>query len=345
MPPFLSPPLLRRFFVFPSPFSPPRHLHLAAVPSSTASMPSGDGGDGSAKKGRLRGLVFDMDGTLTVPVIDFGAMYRAVLGEKGYAASASGGGVDILHHIEAWPPPEQQRAYEIIAQFERQGLDRLQIMPGALELCRYLDSRQIRRGLITRNVKAAVDIFHQRFGMEFIPALSREFRPYKPDPAPLLHICSVWGVPASQVMMIGDSLRDDVVCGKRAGAFTCLLDETGRNSNNVDERAQAAFAATNLARHLNSRGQAQAGQWIQSAQDAAGSARDMASEKMQSAKENQQHAAGFLQETGVQVKQMAQDAAAAVKNAVGMGNADAGSGGGATTTSTNTNQAPQDLLL
>ncbi|RRT76147.1 hypothetical protein B296_00030468, partial [Ensete ventricosum] len=213
MPPFLSPPLLRRFFVFPSPFSPPRHLHLATVPSSTASMPSGDGGDGSAKKGRLRGLVFDMDGTLTVPVIDFGAMYRAVLGEKGYAASASGGGVDILHHIEAWPPPEQQRAYEIIAQFERQGLDRLQIMPGsyrALELCRYLDSRQIRRGLITRNVKAAVDIFHQRFGMEFIPALSREFRPYKPDPAPLLHICSVWGVPASQVMMIGDSLRDDV---------------------------------------------------------------------------------------------------------------------------------------
>ncbi|RRT39859.1 hypothetical protein B296_00058846 [Ensete ventricosum] len=92
--------------------------------------------------------------------------------------------------------------------------------------------------------------------------------------------------------------------------------------------------------------------WIQSAQDAAGSARDMASEKMQSAKENQQHAAGFLQEvnddlipdTGVQVKQMAQDAAAAVKNAVGMGNADAGSGC-ATTTSANTNQAPQDLLL
>lgn len=42
---------------------------------------------------------------------------------------------------------------------------------------------------------------------------------------------------------------------------------------------------------------------------------------------------------------MAQDAAGAVKNAVGMGNADAGSGGGATTASTNTNQAPQDLLL
>lgn len=46
----------------------------------------------------------------------------------------------------------------------------------------------------------------------FSPALSREFRPYKPDPAPLLHICSSWGVQPNQVMMIGDSLKDDVSC-------------------------------------------------------------------------------------------------------------------------------------
>ncbi|KAJ0623973.1 putative N-acylneuraminate-9-phosphatase [Helianthus annuus] len=85
-----------------------------------------------------------------------------------------------------------------------------------------------RRGLITRNVKSAVDLFHEKFGMSFSPALSREFRPYKPDPAPLLHICSTWGVEPNEVVMIGDSLKDDVACGKRAGAVTCLLDETGR---------------------------------------------------------------------------------------------------------------------
>lgn len=62
----------------------------------------------------------------------------------------------------------------------------------------------------------------------FSPALSREFKPYKPHPAPLLHICSNWEVQPNEVMMIGDSLKDDVACGKRAGAFTCLLDETGR---------------------------------------------------------------------------------------------------------------------
>ena len=46
--------------------------------------------------------------------------------------------------------------------------------------------------------------------MEFSPALSREFRPYKPHPAPLLHICDTWDAHPTEVMMIGDSLRDDV---------------------------------------------------------------------------------------------------------------------------------------
>nr|GEY17052.1 haloacid dehalogenase-like hydrolase domain-containing protein At2g33255 [Tanacetum cinerariifolium] len=80
---------------------------------------------------------------------------------------------------------------------------------GAAELCGFLNLRNIRRGLITRNVKLAVDLFHERFGMSFSPALSREFRPYKPDPGPLLHICSTWGVEPNEVMMIGDSLKDD----------------------------------------------------------------------------------------------------------------------------------------
>ncbi|XP_057547271.1 haloacid dehalogenase-like hydrolase domain-containing protein At2g33255 isoform X2 [Amaranthus tricolor] len=184
----------------------------------------------SIAKIKLRGVVFDMDGTLTVPVIDFPAMYKAVLGEEQYLTikSQNPSGIDILHHIESWNPNEQQKAYQIIADFERQGLDRLQIMPGATELCGFLDSKKIRKGLITRNVKDSVDIFHLRFGMTFSPALSREFRPCKPDPAPLLHICSTWDVQPDEVIMIGDSLKDDVVCGKRAGAYTCLLDENGR---------------------------------------------------------------------------------------------------------------------
>nr|ABK22255.1 unknown [Picea sitchensis] len=96
-------------------------------------------------KPKLRGVVFDMDGTLTVPVIDFALMKRMVLGDD-HADIKSGNTsrIDILHQIEQWSPDRQQKAYTIITDFERQAHERLQIMPGALELCEFLDSRQIR---------------------------------------------------------------------------------------------------------------------------------------------------------------------------------------------------------
>ncbi|XP_057426170.1 haloacid dehalogenase-like hydrolase domain-containing protein At2g33255 [Lotus japonicus] len=141
-------------------------------------------------KTRLRGVVFDM--------------YRAVLGDDEYRRikAQSPSGIDNLSHIDRWLQHQQQQAYDTIADFKRQALLHLQIMPGAADLCRL-------RGLITRNVKSAVDIFHERFGITFSPALSREFRPYKPDPAPQLHICSLWEVQPNEVIMIGDSLKDD----------------------------------------------------------------------------------------------------------------------------------------
>ncbi|WOL12917.1 GDSL esterase/lipase [Canna indica] len=78
-------------------------------------------------------------------------------------------------------------------------------------------------------------------------------------------------------------------------------------------------------------GQAEADQWVQSAKDTTNSVRETTFEQLQGVRESQQHAAGFVQQAGAQAKEMAQDAAGAAKNAVGMGNA--------------SNSAPPDLLL
>lgn len=78
--------------------------------------------------------MFDMDGTLTVPVINFAEMYREVLGDEAYKLLRSQNpneSIDILHHIDGLETPEEKKkAYDIIVRFEKQGLDRLQIMPG-----------------------------------------------------------------------------------------------------------------------------------------------------------------------------------------------------------------------
>lgn len=66
----------------------------------------------------------------------------------------------------------------------------------------------------------------------FVPAISRECQfPYKPSPEALLHIAKTWGILPSEVIMVGDSAKDDVVCGNRAGAVTILLNTEGRYDN------------------------------------------------------------------------------------------------------------------
>ncbi|KAG2433471.1 hypothetical protein HYH02_012589 [Chlamydomonas schloesseri] len=176
----------------------------------------------------LRGVVFDMDGTLLKPVIDFAEMRRrvGVTPEMG----------DILDVINTWPEERRAQAYATIAEIEEQALKDMSVMPGAPELCAFLDRNGLPRGLITRNVRRSVHYFHEFLGTQpfqpsiqpFQPAITRECEfPYKPSPAALQHIAQSWGVAASEVMMVGDSIKDDIVSGNRAGSLTCYLDNGG----------------------------------------------------------------------------------------------------------------------
>ena len=58
----------------------------------------------------------------------------------------------------------------------------------------------------------SVDHFHGShfIGQPFLPALDRDFRPYKPSPDALLHICREWRIPPQECLMVGDSAKDDV---------------------------------------------------------------------------------------------------------------------------------------
>ena len=56
-----------------------------------------------------------------------------------------------------------------------------------------------------------------------------------------------WAISPSEVMMVGDSVNDDIACGKRAGAITCLLDESGKwNSTDTHINPQPDFKVNSL---------------------------------------------------------------------------------------------------
>jgi phosphoglycolate phosphatase-like HAD superfamily hydrolase len=181
------------------------------------------------------------DGTLTVPCINFPEMRRRV---------GVTGTMDILKYIKSLSPEGQNEANRHIADIEQQALKDMQLMPGVLELCSLLDVAGIPRALVTRNVNTSVEFFHKtHFTLPpFFPALTREFTPYKPHPASLHTISEHWGIPASELCMIGDSARDDVGCGRSAGAVTILLDTEGNHSDvsALPEEQQPDFFAKSL---------------------------------------------------------------------------------------------------
>lgn len=62
---------------------------------------------------RIKGVIFDMDGTLTIPVLNFLEM-RTRLGLSR--------GVDILPTVLSMPAEERERAMKIIQEMEEEGL-------------------------------------------------------------------------------------------------------------------------------------------------------------------------------------------------------------------------------
>ncbi|KAL4872983.1 hypothetical protein BDV12DRAFT_192918 [Aspergillus spectabilis] len=169
----------------------------------------------------LKGIVFDVDGTLCLPQnYMFGEM-RAVLG-----ISKS---VDILHHIRSLPTAEEQlEASNKVKAIEREAMNHQQPQPGLVELMDYLQGRGVKRALCTRNFELPVMNLLQNHLPEhvFVPIITRETPGLlpKPDPAGILHIADEWGLKnrAENLIMVGDSI-DDMTAGHTAGAATVLL--------------------------------------------------------------------------------------------------------------------------
>ncbi|KAI9367027.1 HAD-like domain-containing protein [Aspergillus egyptiacus] len=170
---------------------------------------------------QLKGIVFDVDGTLCLPQnYMFGQMREALGISKG---------VDILHHISSLPTAEEQlEASNKIKAIEREAMQHQEPQPGLVELMDYLQSRGVRRALCTRNFEMPVMNLLQNHlpAHIFLPIITREtpgLMP-KPDPAGILHIAQEWGLTnrAKNLIMVGDSL-DDMTAGHAAGAATVLL--------------------------------------------------------------------------------------------------------------------------
>lgn len=169
---------------------------------------------GQKGNGRLaRGVIFDLDGTLVVQELDFEAMRR----EIGLPS-----GTPLLEAVERMTGPERARALEVLLRHERAAARTARLNPGVAEFLSWLDACRVRRAVLSRNMREAVELVLGRCGLRFEAVVAREDAPYKPSPEGIWKICEGWGLSAGEVVVIGDYLYD-IEAGRSAGARTALV--------------------------------------------------------------------------------------------------------------------------
>jgi HAD superfamily hydrolase (TIGR01549 family) len=182
---------------------------------------------------KIEGIIFDMDGTLTVPYLDFNAMRR----EIGIAPIQP-----VWETIVAMAPDDRRRAEEILIRHELESSLNCELQPGAKELFTELDHRRMPVAILTRNSRASWETLRERFNFPFDRVYAREDGPMKPDPISVITLAEQMNVPLPKVLCVGDYLFD-IQVGRAAGTQTALLVNHGKIPSFAD---QADYLIHNL---------------------------------------------------------------------------------------------------
>ena len=172
----------------------------------------------------IKGVLFDFDGTLTLPgALDFPAIKKAL----GCPLDQS-----ILEFVESQPPDQQAGLMENLEGREAEAAQASLPNRGA-EKCVYaLRKRQIPVGILTRNrltsVKKSLEKFKKVTIDDFDTIVTREVSLPKPYPDGVIKAARQMGLSAEELLVVGD-FRFDVIAGKRAGASTVLLTNGGES--------------------------------------------------------------------------------------------------------------------
>lgn len=177
--------------------------------------------------GPVRAVLFDFDGTLTLPGhLDFAEIRRAI----GCPPAAS-----LLGYIESLPDAAaRERASEILDRYETEAAERSEEDPDAALVVRFCRERGLRLGIITRNSRRSLQRSFEGFSSiapeDFEVILTRD-DPVEVKPAPdgVLHLCGALGIEPAEAVVVGDFIYD-IEAGTRAGAVTVFYDSNPERS-------------------------------------------------------------------------------------------------------------------
>lgn len=208
----------------------------------------------------LRGVIFDLDGTLINSIGDLQASVNYVMAARGFPTATEaqmkqmvGNGIRklierALPETERIPEKIDECLREFSAHYSEHCLDRTRPYDGMKELAVLLRFRGVQTAVVSNKADSLVNkivgglfpsaTFGTVHGM-------REGIAPKPDPEALLLICKEWGIAPEECAMIGDS-NVDILTGKNAGMFTAGVAWGFRGRKELEESG-ADFIADDAA--------------------------------------------------------------------------------------------------
>ena len=157
-------------------------------------------------------VIFDLDGTLTVPFLDFDAI-RAEIGLPPGP---------ILEAMERMSDAERARTQRILDRHEREAAENSTLQPGAAETIRRLRERGFGVGILTRNTRRWTRYVVAKHGISVDAIRCRDDDTVKPSAESVLRLCTDLGVDPSRTWVVGDHLFD-ILAGAGAGAHTVFM--------------------------------------------------------------------------------------------------------------------------
>jgi len=157
-------------------------------------------------------VLFDLDGTLTVPNLDFDAI-RAELGlPEG----------PILEAMAGMDSAERSRAEEVLTSHERRAALESTLQDGAVETIDELRRRGWPVGILTRNARRWVGVVLDKHRLRLDAIRARDDGVIKPSPEPVLALCRELDCEPTASWVVGDYLFD-LQSGRQAGCTTVLM--------------------------------------------------------------------------------------------------------------------------
>lgn len=164
---------------------------------------------------KLRGVIFDMDGTVVDVQYDWGKI-KDELGTQGKP---------ILMHLESLEEPERSIKWKVLEKFENEATQRARLKPGMKEFLEVLSKKGIKKALVTNNSQKNVSFLLKKFNLKFDCVISREKGLWKPSGAPFLAVLKDLGLRREECCVVGDS-HFDVQAAQEAGiAYIFILNE------------------------------------------------------------------------------------------------------------------------